>query len=145
MDETATANETATVQKKGWWGRNWKWFVPVGCLSIVVIFVLFITMIVGAAFGMMKKSAPYQEAMTRAQASEIVQEALGTPLESGWMVSGNISTSGPEGDANLAIPVSGPQGSGTLYVVAKKRSGRWVYDSLELEIAEDGRRINLLQ
>ena len=24
-------------QQNGWFGRNWKWFVPVGCLSIIVM------------------------------------------------------------------------------------------------------------
>src|SRR5438876_830195 len=24
-----------TIPQAGWWSRNWKWFVPVGCLSLL--------------------------------------------------------------------------------------------------------------
>jgi hypothetical protein len=34
-----------------WWSRNWKWFVPVGCLSLILLFCAFIAVVFGAASG----------------------------------------------------------------------------------------------
>ena len=51
---------------------------------------------------------------------------------------------GPSGSADLAIPISGPNGAGTIYVKAKKVAGIWEYSILEVAIERAGERINLL-
>ena len=72
-------------------------------------------------------------------------QALGEPIEPGFMPSGSINISGPSGNADLAIPISGPQGSDTIYLVATKEAGRWNFSLLEVEIKEQSERINLLR
>ena len=57
---------------------------------------------------------------------------------------GSISANGPSGEADLAIPVSGPMGSCSIYAVAKKTVGRWEYQILEAECENEPERINLL-
>lgn len=71
-------------------------------------------------------------------------EALGSPVTEGLLVSGNTNVNGASGEANLAIPVSGPKGKGTVYVAAKKSLGRREYSGLVLEIANTHQRIDLL-
>ena len=105
----------AQPPKKDWWGRNWKWFVPVGCIGAVLLLAGFTALIMFSVFGMMKSSGAFEGAMTRADAHPVVQQKLGTPLEEGWFISGNINVNGPSGHADLSIPVTGPKGSGTLY------------------------------
>ena len=51
--------------------------------------------------------------------------------------------SGPVGSANLAILISGPNGKGTIYVVAAKTAGRWEYSTLNVEVEKTGERIDL--
>ena len=80
-----------------WWGRNWKWVVPAGCL----VPVLFVLLIAGAAFSLMKHSAAYANALDTARADCAVRQALGTPIEAGWLVSGSVSVNGPSGHAEL--------------------------------------------
>ena len=41
------------------------------------------------------------------------------------------------------MPLKGPQGKATLYVVAEKSAGRWSYEVLELEVEATGERIDL--
>ena len=126
-----------------WWQRNWKWFVP-ACLGSVVLFAGFIVLIVTIVFGMMKSSDAYKAALTMARADPYVQEALGSPIEEGLLVMGNINVSGSSGHADLAIPVSGPQGSGTIYVVASKSAGQWAVLKLVVDIKATNERIDLL-
>ena len=130
--------------RRGWWSRNWIWFVPTGCLAMLVLFAVFIGGIVMIVFGAMKSSDAYKMAVARAKANPEVVAALGTPIEEGLFVSGKTNVEGSSGEADLTIPISGPNGKAKLYAVATKRAGRWTYSTLEVAI--DGRddRVNLL-
>jgi hypothetical protein len=132
------------VEKKGWWSRNWKWFVPVGCLSILVLGVVIIALIITLVFGAIKSSDVYQEALTKAKANRTVVAELGEPIDTGWLVSGSINVSGSSGDADLQIPISGPKKSGTIYAVARKTAGAWRFSVLEVEVEGRYDRISLL-
>jgi hypothetical protein len=131
--------------KPNWWRRNWKWFVPTGCLTILVLFLVFVAAIVITVFGAIKSTDPYKEAIGRAKIHPAVIEALGAPIKEGFFVSGNTNVNGAAGEANLAIPVSGPKGKGTIYVKAAKSLGRWSYSDLIVEIHATRNRIDLLK
>jgi hypothetical protein len=133
-----------TSEKKSWWSRNWKWFVPVVGLGMIVVCVGCIALMMTTVFGAMKSSHVYQQALIRVQESAEAREALGAPIEPGFWVSGSVEVSGPSGSADLAIPVSGPKGSGTVYVVATKSAGEWEYRTLQLAPNGSSDRIDLL-
>lgn len=132
------------ARRPGWWQRHWRWAVPLLCLLCVSVFVGAILLFLSALFGMMRSSDVYAIAMQRARDNPQVIEALGTPIEPGWYLTGEMNTSGASGNANLQIPISGPNGEGDLYVEAKKSAGRWDYRTLIVDI--DGRtaQIDLL-
>ncbi len=132
-------------QHKNWWGRNWKWCVPVGCLGSLASCAGVFALILCSVFGMMKSSGAYKDALSKAKAHPSVQKAIGTPIEEGTFVSGNINISGPSGQADLSIPISGPDGKATVYVVAEKTAGQWAFSTLVVEIEETKQRIDLLE
>ena len=59
---------------------------------------------------------------------------------------GNINVNGSSGHADLAIPVSGPEGSGTIYDVASKSAaaGQWTILRLVVDVKATNERIDLL-
>ncbi|HYP27281.1 MAG TPA: cytochrome c oxidase assembly factor Coa1 family protein [Blastocatellia bacterium] len=134
----------SSQENRGWFKRNWKWFVPVGCFGVVLIFVAFVAAIIFFVFGAIKSSDVYQQALAKAKSNAAIARELGEPIEPGWFVSGSIKVSDDSGSANLSIPVSGPRKSGTIHTLATKRQGRWEFATLEMEIEGEGRRINLL-
>ena len=136
---------TPPAKQTSWWQRNWKWFVPVGCLGLLVLFTGFIALIVSVVFGILKSSEVYQVALDAARSEPAVEMALGTPIEEGLFVTGNINVSGSSGNADLAIPISGPEDEGTIYAVAEKSAGQWAFSILEVEIKTTGERIDLLE
>ena len=136
---------TEPEAKGNWWTRNWKWFVPTGCLTIVVLFVAFVGSIVIIVFSSIKSTDPYKDAFAKAKMHPAVIEALGSPIKEGFFVSGNTNVNGAAGEANLAIPVSGSKGKGTIYVKAEKSLGRWSYSDLVVEIQKTGHRSDLLK
>jgi hypothetical protein len=135
--------EPTALPRPNWFGRNWKWVVPLGCLLPVLfaggcglLAFLFAT-------GIMKQSDAYKIALARAQANPAVIEAIGSPISQTGIVSGNSNVNGPTGQANLSIPLSAPKGKVTLYVEAMKSADLWVFQTMVVKIEKTGERIDL--
>jgi hypothetical protein len=134
---------TANFQMN-WFGRHWKLFISAIGLGVVLSWVLCIGAFVFFIFGTMKSGDPYQQALVKIRASSAAQQALGSPIQDGWFVTGSLGVSGGSGNADMSIPVSGPKGSGTVHMVAIRYNGKWIINKLELTVNGSGRRINLL-
>lgn len=122
--------------------------VGIGCaLGAFVLGVLLCGGFIGGAvylgFSMIKSAEPYQRSLQAAKSSTEVQEALGSPIEAGMMVTGSINLNNAEGDADLSYDVSGPKGSATVTVNATRQAGRWSYDSVLVRPRAGGADIDL--
>jgi hypothetical protein len=135
----------SSTARPNWWKRNWKWFVPLGCFSMAVLFVVFVGSVVLIVFSAVKSTDVYKDALARAKAHPAVVEVLGSPVTEGFFVSGNTNLNGASGEANLSIPIAGSKGKGTIDVAARKSLGQWKYSGLVFEIAKTHQRIDLLQ
>jgi len=111
--------------------------------SVLVFFMLIFGGIFFMAMSMIRNSEPYGFAMDAARSNQEVLSILGEPIKAKTLVTGQVSVSGPSGEAEMAIPVSGSLSSGTIYVTASKSGGLWIYEHLEL-VTEGGKRFNLL-
>jgi hypothetical protein len=114
-----------------------------GCLLFFGIWALVIG-IFALVLNVIKDSEPYQGALTQARSNERVIEVLGEPIEPGWWITGSSETTDTSGFADFAFPISGPDNSGNLYVVALKSAGEWEFQRIELEIEGQSSRIRLL-
>jgi len=93
----------------------------------------------------MRSSDVALEALARAQANPAVVQHLGARIEEGWLTSGSINVgTGGSGDADLAVPISGPKGNGTVYVTARRIAGVWNYTQMIAGIESTGEKIDLL-
>ncbi|MGH9577050.1 MAG: cytochrome c oxidase assembly factor Coa1 family protein [Terriglobales bacterium] len=128
-----------------WLSRHWGKTLAIGCFGLVLAFAAFATLIVVVVFGAMKSSDVYKTAVARAKANPVVVEKLGTPMEEGFLVSGNIDASPGRGEAKLTIPISGPKGSATIYADATKRGADWEFSVLEVVIEGEAQKIDLLE
>ena len=131
--------------RKGWFKRNWKWFIPACCLFIFLLIVGGIGGILAIVEGSIKNSGVYTQALAQAQTNPQVVAQIGQPVTPGMFVSGNINVNGDSGDADISIPVSGPKGKGKVYAVAKKIAGRWQFETLVFGVDGTTDRIDLLQ
>ncbi len=131
--------------QKNWFGRNWKWAVPTfGCLTIIILAIVFAGTLFLGVTTMFKDSIPYKEAMTSLKSNETVIAQLGEPIETNGMIKGNIDIKGNQGSADYKIPVKGPKGEATLMVIAEKFNGNWKYEILQVTFDESGEKIDLL-
>lgn len=126
-------------------------FKGVGCIVVVIALGCLclcgggIVGIFSVVTGAIKSSQPYTDGLARAEASPEVAQALGEPIQSGWMVSGSINVSNDDGECDIAVPISGPEGAGTLSIKATKTDGDWTYEKMEVRVDGSGQRINLLE
>src|SRR5205085_2214849 len=125
---------TPQLPRKNWWSRNWKWFVPTGCFTFILLGVIFVVCIFFLVFSVLKSSDAYKTALSRAQDDQRVVAALGTPIRDGLVPSGSTNVKGPSGEADLAIPISGPKGKATIYAVGTKSAGEWTFSKLVVQV-----------
>ncbi len=128
-------------RRPDWWSRNWPWFVP----AVVILALGFMGAVIVATMALMKSNDAYRNALARTQANERVIAEIGEPIEASWMVTGTVSTSGGRKEADLAIPVQGPRGKATVYVLATHQGEIWDYEILTVHIRETDEYIDLTE
>ena len=119
--------------------------MPLGCITVALLFLAFVGSILVIVFSAMKSTDVYREALAHAKAHPAVIDALGSPIKDGFLISGNTNVNGASGESNLAIPIAGPKGKGTIYVSANKTLGQWNYSGLVVEVGKTHERIDLLR
>jgi 5'-methylthioadenosine/S-adenosylhomocysteine nucleosidase len=132
------------VRFRAWFQRNCKWFSPLPISAGVVVAVLSENRLANSDISTLS--------IADAKSADAVTQRLGEPVKLGWITWGSLShgyqdhEGDHEGHANLRIPLSGPRGQGTLYVVANANYlGNWTYQSLQLKLQGDATGIDLLQ
>jgi hypothetical protein len=125
--------------------RNVLKWVLLGCGTVILLGVLCVVTLLVLIFGSIRSSQVVRMAVAQAERNPEVQRTLGTPLKVGWFISGDFHTTGSTGTANASIPVHGPRGSGTIYLVARKSAGQWTFERLEIELPGHSERVNLMQ
>jgi hypothetical protein len=134
-----TSGRTPTHQKS-WLARNWFWLlIALAVCGAAFLFGIF-SLIVGAIRG----SDVAKEAVSRAQSNPAIRGHLGAPISEGWFVVGSINVSNSSGNADLAVPLTGPKGKATVYVKAQKAVGKWNYSFMQAAIEGSSERIDLL-
>ncbi|WP_378186240.1 cytochrome c oxidase assembly factor Coa1 family protein [Aquimarina sp. W85] len=133
------------TQNKSWFARNWGWVVPLGgCLTIIVVFFLFLGTIVFGVGKMMTSSDPYETGLKMAREDRYVLKKLGEPIETDGIMQGSLSYKNNKGDANINLPIKGPKGKARLYIVGTKDDEQWNYSEIYVIIDDTNEQIDLL-
>ncbi len=117
--------------------------MPVVVLTPVLFCGGLLTLVFSVGYSALKNEWYYEQAVARTRANAEVTAILGTPIDAGFP-SGNLNRSGRSGHADLSIRISGPDGKGTIYVVAEKSDGQWSFSKLEVTIHPTGELIDLM-
>jgi hypothetical protein len=128
--------------RRNWWSRNWVWFVPAGCLTMLVCLALVVCAFVLVVVSAVKSSDFYRTGVARAKSDARVQAALGSDLHDGMFLPGDTHMNGFSREYELRIPISGSKGKGTIYLVVAKSARQWQIDNLSVK-TNDGEIIDL--
>ena len=125
------------VPQPSWWKRNWKWALPVGgCLGIIIFAVVLFTSIYFGVTKIMEESEPYIAAFEIIQEDEELLQLMGSPIGRDGAVQGSINNKNGNKTAQMTIPISGPDASGTLYVDAYGRGENWKYNEITVQVGD---------
>jgi hypothetical protein len=122
--------------------RQWKWILGLGIAAFIGVFLTAGGSLVGITSNI-KGTMAYVEAMDRLRANPAAVEVLGEPINDNWMVSGSLAINGGSGREDVAVPVKGPKGKGTMYLKGRMSAGVWTLELLTLDT--DGKLIDLLR
>jgi cytochrome oxidase complex assembly protein 1 len=135
----------APVRPPSWFSRHLGLSIALGCCGLLAAVCLLFAGIFVVVTGAIRSSDPYRLALSAASRDPDVVAALGGPLKPGWLTTGNIQLTGSSGHAELAIPISGPRGAGTLNACAEKSAGKWTFTCLSLAVAGRAPAIELMR
>jgi hypothetical protein len=118
--------------------RSWaRW--GVGLLLFFIAFFVGLFFLIASS---LKSSDAYKLAVASLATSQEITRLLGSPLSTGIPM-GNIELSGPNGSASISFSVTGPKGSGTVFLEATRELGQWKIERMVFEQDGTGRRIDL--
>jgi hypothetical protein len=137
MDATIPGPEQ---KPRGWWSRNWKWFVPTIFLCLLLMCGGCLTGIAALFISGLRHLEPYTVTMEAIQSDKEAREAFGQPIrDDSWFP---VLT--PDGN-NLDIrwDLSGPKGKGKAYVKARMTgNNKWDIVLIEVNLP-NGKKIPL--
>ena len=107
------------IPKKPWLHRNWKWFIPVTFIVILLIFIIIISKDILTGIGTaMADPELIESAKEKAQNNTEVTSYFGTTLEVGSIIEGDILLHENGKTIRVTVPLKGNKGSGSLDIYA---------------------------
>ncbi|MBF0597753.1 cytochrome c oxidase assembly factor Coa1 family protein [Faecalibacter rhinopitheci] len=124
------------VKPESWFTRNWKWALPLGCLSTIGLFVVGIILfgIIGFSKIFNGNNDVKSKAIDLINNEQVIVQQLGSPIDSNGMMQGAISTTNDGGNADISVPLKGPNGTGTTFIKAVKVNDEWNYERIAVQI-----------
>jgi hypothetical protein len=130
-----TSPEGNMAPRGGWFSRNWKWAVPVGCLGIIASCFCVGGIATFMGFNALKNNAAYVQALGIAMGDDEVQATLGAPIKPGFFPEkSSVNYNNGQQTAQFAMPLKGSKMEGVLRVEAVKTGDSWTYQVLQVEI-----------
>lgn len=134
-----------STTEASWWQRNWKWAVPLGCLTSGCLGLLLIVglLIAGGAsifsglFSLFKSSPPYrtyQMAAERVKNDPNAIAQLGQPISTGFAGNTRYKENGNVGKVCMFFPLSGSRRGGSVYVETVKSNDAWNFRQLVVKV-----------
>ncbi len=128
-------------RRRGWFRRNWLWFIPTSILVIVVL---------GAGAGYwwffvrVYRLDVCRAAMQTIEKNEQLREKLGQPIHVVWWPSQDAAPNARIEDAEKDVMwyIEGPKGRAKADVKARLRAGQW--QTIEFQVVlPDGKKVSI--
>ena len=129
--------------RRGWFRRNWLWFVPTLLLVFMLLCCGCFTGIFFWVYGRVYDMEMCQKAMQKIRANTEVRQAIGEPMKIvRWPPAPfQIETNNGEGEAEMRWDVEGPKGVVKTHLRARLTKNHWDIVILEATLP-DGKRLS---
>lgn len=126
-------------KQKSWWKKNWKWFVPV-CGVILLLIAIFFSSGMGritADFAQAYSDTElYENAVNKVEADQRVKKLLGNiePIEKMAILEGETKYSNDNQTVNSTIRIIGTKGKARMDISAYRENNKWIYSKINVRI-----------
>src|SRR5882724_409191 len=117
-------------------GQTKHWRIVVGLLAIVLLPVIYVAVLQIR----LRSSEPLQLALSKVRSSEEGQRILGSSIDCGWLIRGEIV---PDSSETVVVRVSGSDGRGVLTFRAERVNSTWTFPRLQVWLPHGVRIIDL--
>lgn len=115
-----------------------------GCAVLVLASLVFLAGVFAVVFAFIRNTEPVQASLAAARASTELKQALGEPIEMGWLVTGNVNSENNQTDAEVTVPVAGPRGMASIHTVGTRTgSAKWQFSEMTATVDGTGQVIDL--
>jgi hypothetical protein len=136
-------------KKRGWWSRNWLWFVPTLLLTLIILCcgcpVGIGYLVFSKALDEMYKLPVFQEGMKKIEADPQVKKEIGEPIVIvRWPPpSFRIDQTDGRGEADVRWEIDGSKGRAKAHLTARLTGDKWETIVLEV-VLPSGKKVSLL-
>jgi hypothetical protein len=132
------------MPQRSWWSRVWPVALPMGgCFATACACIALLGGVLISGVYALRGSEPAATGVRAVETSNRAKLLLGEPITSGWIVTGTMNVSGPDGTVNITLPVHGPKASGKVTVQGTRRNAAWFYSAIFLVMDSSGERVVL--
>lgn len=138
------------VQHKTWWKRNWKWFIP-----LLVVFLVIMGLISSSEIGdnisdTVKAYADpdlIDKALQKAQKNEEVIALLGPiePIDKLAILEGVVKYSNEDNSIDISFRIKGSKGRGRMRIFADRNGNNWEYKEVVIGIKKLQKTIIIIE
>ncbi|MBJ2174316.1 hypothetical protein JBL43_08705 [Aureibaculum sp. A20] len=126
------------IKQESWWNRNWKWFLPLIGVTVVIVFLIF-SEVGGMSVDIAKAySEPdlYDNAFEKVKSDKRVIELLGEiePTDKLAILEGVVKYSNEKKTVYTSIRIIGTKGSGRVDISADLIDNVWNYKKINVRI-----------
>ena len=127
------------IEQKSWWKKNWKWFVPLSGISIILIAIL-VSLGVGEIGTNLVQAYSdtelFENALEKVKSDKRVAELLGEiePIDKLAILEGVVMYSNENKTVNLSIRIIGTKGKAKMDISADLINNKWDYKKINIRI-----------
>ncbi len=135
-----------STHQKNWFQHHWKWLVP------AIILLSLIPVLQSSLGGALKdygtlytNPSIYENALDIVRGHEEASNFLGTPIETLFLVEGEVQYFNDGNSVKMTIPIKGRKVKGRMDVEADKVNGKWVYALIRVRAKKPKVQIEVLK
>ncbi|MFT5249621.1 MAG: hypothetical protein ACI93P_001348 [bacterium] len=127
------------IEQKSWWKRNWKWFVPLSGILLIIISVFISSGMVGIGADLAQAYSDtelYHNALEKVKSDQKVTELLGEiePIDKLAILEGEVHFTNNNQTVNSTIRLKGTKGKVKMDITADKINNKWKYKIINVRI-----------
>jgi hypothetical protein len=120
---------------RGWWSRNWKWFVPTLFFCMILICCGGPLGFIYMAFSQLYHSEAYKMTMQKINSSEELKQEMGEPIDNVFNPPPSFrmeENADGRGELDARWEIAGPKGRGRAHVIARMMDNKWEIVMIEV-------------